>query len=264
MIDATIGEYTAVGGNGFATVEIYRFPDFVKAFGAYSIHKQGPIQFIPVENEAFRSKHGFHLWRGPFYVRIVGGGSQQAASGLQPLLDFVAQRMPTAPSMPAVFNFFPTENRVPNSERYAADEGLGQAILGNSFQATYNVGGDVMDGLIIPAANKATATRILNTYRDLYVKNGKLLDPIPNLGEDNFTGEDRYLGRAVAFRLDRFVLVFHGFRDRKKLIDLAIATDARILQSIRRQLQSADQQQRAQGRAPKQDRNAPPWTGTRP
>src|SRR5260221_10929116 len=33
----------------------------------------------------------------------------------------------------------------------------------------------------------------------------KLLDPIPNLGEDNFTAEDRYLGRVVAFRIDRFV-----------------------------------------------------------
>ncbi|HUP59512.1 MAG TPA: DUF6599 family protein [Thermoanaerobaculia bacterium] len=240
VIDTTIGEYSAVGTDaGFAIVEIYRFPDFVKAFGAYSAQKEGPIEFISMENEAFRGRHSLHLWRGPFYVRVIGGGTPEAAKALQQLLTVVAQRMPAASSRPAVFDFFPTAGRVPNSERYSAGKGLGQEILGNSFQATFNVGGDVMEGLIVPAASKAAATQILDAYRDLYVRNGKLLDPIPNLAEDNFTGEDRFLGRTVAFRLDRFVIVFNGFRDRKKLIDLAIATDARILQSIRRQLRGA-------------------------
>ena len=40
--DDTVGEYGATGGNGFATVEIFRFPDFVKAFGAYA---SGEYQF---------------------------------------------------------------------------------------------------------------------------------------------------------------------------------------------------------------------------
>jgi hypothetical protein len=35
-LDLTIGKYSTPGSNGFATVEIFRFPDFVKAFGAYS------------------------------------------------------------------------------------------------------------------------------------------------------------------------------------------------------------------------------------
>jgi hypothetical protein len=238
VIDTTIGEYAAVGSEGFATVEIYRFPDFVKAFGAYSAHKDGAQEYFPLENEAFRARHSLHLWRGPFYVRVTGGGRQAAA--LQSLLAFVAQRMPAAPSKPAVFNFFPTEFRVPNSERYSISQGLGQSFLGNSFQAAFNAAGTPMEGIIIPAANKQVAARILNTYRDLFVNNGKLLDPIANLGEDNFTGEDRYLGRSVAFRIDRFVIVFNGYSERQKLVDLAIATDARILQSIRRQLQSAE------------------------
>lgn len=250
VIDATIGEYAALGSTGFAVVEIYRFPDFVKAFGAYSVHKEGPMQFLPIENEAFRTKHTFHLWRGPFYVRIVGGGNPQANNALQSLLAFVAQRMPTAPSRPAVFTFFPTDSRVVNSERYSAEQGLGQQFLGNSFQATFNIENNLMQGLIIPAANKAAATKILDAYRDLYVRNGKLLDPIANLGEDNFTGEDRFLGRSVAFRIDRFVIVFNGYSDRQKLVDLAIATDARILQSIRRQLVGAGQQARGTAGGP--------------
>lgn len=258
VIDVAAGKYSSTTGQGFATLEIFRFPDFVKAFGAYSVRKQGPIQFLPIENEAFQGKHMLHLWRGPFYVRIMGGGTPDGWASLHRLANVVAERMPPAPSKPAVFNFFPVDTRVPNSERFSAERGFGQVFLGNSFQASFNIGGDQMDGLIIPAANKQAATQIIDAYRTLYTRNGKLLDPIPNLGEENFTAEDKYLGRAVAFRLDRFVIAFNGYKERQKLVDLAIATDARILGSIRKQLVRADE-----STAPgERNRNVPPWQRT--
>jgi len=238
VIDATIGNYSSTTGDGFATVEIYRFPDFVKAFGAYSTRKSDNVQYLPVSNEAYQTAHFINVWRGPFYVRIIGGGTDTAA--LQKLAAFVADRMPAAPGKPAVLNFFPNDTRVQNSERYSAENGFGEAILANSFQAKFNVTGDLIDGLIITAANRDAAARILGAYRNLYIRNGKLLDPIPNLGEDNFSGEDKYLGRAVAFRIDRFVIAFNGFCDRQKLVDSAVATAQKILGSIRKQLVTAD------------------------
>ncbi|HEX2832299.1 MAG TPA: DUF6599 family protein [Thermoanaerobaculia bacterium] len=259
VIDVAAGKYTALDGAGFATVEIFRFPDFVKAFGAYSIRKEAARRFLEIENEAYVSKFAVHLWRGPFYVRVTGG-AQNAFESLTSLASFVAERMPPAPAKPAVFNFFPMDLRVPHSERYSADIGFGQGVLGNSFQASFNVGGDIMEGLIIPSANRAAATKILDAYRALYVRNGKLLDPIPNLGEDNFTGEDRYLGRAVAFRIDRFVVAFNGYKERQKLVDLAVATDARMLGSIRKQLVAADKEAEAANEPPSRTNDTrPPW-----
>ena len=264
VVDVTAGKYIATKGPGFATVEIFRFPDFVKAFGAYSMRKEAARTFLPIQNEAYVSKFAVHLWRGPFYVRVTGG-AQNAFESLTTLASFVAERMPPAPAKPAVFNFFPVDVRVANSERYSADTGFSQAILGNSFQARFNVAGDVVDGLIIPAANKAAATKILDAYRSLYIRNGKLLDPIPNLGEDNFTAEDKYLGRAVAFRIDRFVIAFNGYKDRQKLVDLAIATDARILGTIRKQLVKADEDAEAETRPERRTNpNQPPWARTNP
>jgi len=258
LIDVTAGKYAAQSGPGFATVEIFRFPDFVKAFGAYSMRKEAARGFLPISNEGYVSKYAVHVWRGPFYIRVTGG-APNAFEALSGLASFVAERMPAAPAKPAVFGFFPVDTRVPNSERYAADRGFGQLLLGNSFQASFNVGGDIMEGLIIPSANKASATKILDAYRQLYVRNGKLLDPIQNLGEDNFTAEDRYLGRAVAFRIDRFVIAFNGYKDRQKLIELAAATDARILGSIRKQLVRADEE--AEGTARPSNDRQPPWAG---
>jgi hypothetical protein len=258
LIDVTAGKYAATTAEGFATVEIFRFPDFVKAFGAYSIRKDAARTFLATANEGYVSKYAVHIWRGPFYVRVTGGGAADPFKSLTHLATSVAERMPAAPAMPAVFAFFPTESRIPNSERYSAEKGFGIPVLGNSFQAHYQGGEEVIEGLIIPAANKAAATKILDAYRDLYLRNGKLLDPITNLGEDNFTGEDRFMGRTVAFRLDRFVIAFNGFRDRQRLIELAIATDARILNSIRRQLIGQDERARQASR-PQPAQNQPPW-----
>ena len=236
-LDDTVGKYSATNGNGFATVEIFRFPDFVKAFGAYSIQKEGNFRTIDIPNESFVKAHSVHIWRGPFYVRIIGEGPPESITRLA---SFVADKMPPAPGKPAIFAFLPDKMRVPNSERYSADKGFGQSFLGNSFQAQFNDDGDVVDGLVIPAANKEQAAQILATYKNLYMRNGKLLDPIPNLGEDNFTAEDRYLGRVVAFRIDRFVVAFNGYKERQHLVDLATQADQKILGTIRKQLVTAE------------------------
>jgi hypothetical protein len=236
-LDLAIGKYSTPGSNGFATVEIFRFPDFVKAFGAYSKQKSGNMRFLSIPNESFAKVHSVHVWRGPFYVRITGAGQGDAVLRLA---NFVADRMPPAPNKPAVFAFLPDTHRVAGSERYSADSAFGQSYLANSFQATFNVDNDVIEGIVIPAASRQTAQNILDQYKGLYLHNGKLLDPIPNLGEDNFTAEDRFLGRVVAFRIDRFIIAFNGFHERQHLLDLATAADQRILGTIRKQLVTAD------------------------
>jgi hypothetical protein len=238
-LDITIGKYSTLTANGFATVEIFRFPDFVKAFGAYSLAKSGNRTFLNIPNESFSKGHSIHIWRGPYYVRLTGSGPGDA---LMRLGTFVADRMPPAPSKPAVFAFLPETERVTGSERYSADSAFGQSFLANSFQATFNAGNDIIEGIVIPAASRQAAANILDQYKGLYLHNGKLLDPIPNLGEDNFTAEDRFLGRVVAFRIDRFVVAFNGFHERQHIVDLATAADQRILGTIRKQLVTADKQ----------------------
>ena len=257
VVDLTLGKYAATAGNGFANAEIFRFPDFVKAFGAYSTRKVAGINFLDIQNESFARAHSIHIWRGPYYIRITGSGNGDA---LKALGAFIADKMPPAPGKPAVFGFFPEQMRLPHSERFSAESGFHQRFLANSFQASFDAGGQPVEGLIVPAASRAAAAQIMDMYRSAYVHNGKLLDPIPNLGEDNFTAEDRYLGRAIAFRIDRFVIAFSGFGDRQKLTDLAIATDQRIIGTIRKQLVSADKAvENAASKTPATTTTRPPW-----
>jgi len=241
VIDMTVGQYQrTTNPPGAAVVEIFRFPDFIKAFGAYSTRRTAVVNFLDIGNESFAGPHSLHIWRGPFYVR-VSGPSAQMLDPMKELASAVAERMPQAPGKPAVLGFLPDKYRVINSEVFTADAAFGHPVLANSFMASFNVDGDAIDGLVLPANTKEEAATILNKYKAFFGNNGRLLDPIINLGEDNFTGEDHYLGRTVAFRLDRFVVVFRGFRDKQKLVDLAVTTDQRILGTIRKQLVKADE-----------------------
>lgn len=244
VIDATIGEYQSTAGDRRATVEIYRFSDFVKAFGAWSSGRKAVLQHLPIENDAYLSPHSIHLWRGPFYVRIAGDLSP-APEPMVALARAVSEKMPAAPGRPAVFQFLPATSRVPHSEVFSAGPVFGQPYLAGGFTAEFDIGGQRLEGMILPAPSKQVAAEVLNRYRAFFAANGRLLDPVPNLGEDNFTGEDRFLGRTAAFRLDRFVVAFRGFGERQQLVDLAIATNQTVLNSIRLQLQAAERDARA-------------------
>lgn len=255
-VDLTVGEYQRVGTNGHATVEIFRFPDFVKAFGAYSTRRKSVVTFLDIPNEAFVGPHSIHIWRGPFYVRMIGAGARDVREQMKVLAAAVAERMPAAPGKPAVFQFLPVEFRVINSETFSAGPAFGHPSLANAFTAQYLVGGEQIDGLILPAPTKPAAINILDRYRSFFATNGRLLDPVPNLGEDNFTAEDRYAGRTVAFRIDRFVIAFRGYGDKQKLVDLAAQADQKILGTIRKQLESAEKRQ---ARPDARSSTAAPW-----
>jgi hypothetical protein len=241
-LDLTVGQYQRVDSNDAAVVEIFRFPDFVHAFGAYSTSRKAVVSFLDIGNESFVAPHSIHIWRGAYYVRLTGDEAK-LLDPMKELAAAVVERMTEAPGKPAVFGFFPGKYRLVNSEIYSSEPAWGQPLLANSFLASFDVESEPVDGLILPAATKDEATHILNGYKAFFASNGKLLDPILNLGEDNFTAEDQYMGRVVAFRLDRFVIVFRGYRDKQKLVDLASATNQRILGTIRKQLVTANKEE---------------------
>lgn len=249
VMDLAVGEYERTDGEGRSTVEIYRFPDFVKAFGAYSERREAVQRFLEIENESFLGPHSVHIWRGPFYVRIVASG-QGVVEPVQSLAAAVAERMPAAAGKPAVYDFFPTQNRILNSEGYSVGPVFGQPYLAGGFTVRFLVNEQPIDGVILPAPSKQVAEEVLGRWRTFFASNGRLLDPVPNLAEDNFVGEDRYQGRTSAFRLDRFVVAFRGFGETQQMVDLAIATDQRILNSIRQQLQAAERAARLGSQTP--------------
>lgn len=279
-LDTTVGRYISEEGH-WANVRVTRYPDFVKAFGAYSSLLPESAQPVNLGNRGAAFGSQVLFWSGPYVVEIIGGVDPNPRTGqvaraalaqagpapnedpadttpagaptarspddgpsFAELARAVAERMPEAEGLPAVFRFLPQRGLIPGSERFLADPPLGQPVLSGAFTAQYTTaeeGRPPITAAIVPTPDKQTAARVLANYRRFFERNGRLLDPVPNLGEENFIGEDRFAGRSVAFRLDRFVVVFNGYDDVLLIRDLAIESAQRILNEIRRQLQALEE-----------------------
>ena len=238
VIDLTVGDYETASGDGYAIVEIFRFPDFVQSFGAFSEHRSSSSTMVEVENLGIETSQSMIIWRGPFLVQVVGRG-QGEESSLRRLAMATVEGMPTAPGLPGAFRFLPTQKRISLSERFQREGALGQPYLANSFVADFQVGDQVVRGLVLPAPSRDAAKLILDTWRGFFENSGSVLDPVPNLGEDNFTAEEQFMGRTVGFRIDRFVVIFNGFVERQRLVEMAIDSNQRILRTIQQALQES-------------------------
>lgn len=276
IVDGTIGRYESVDG-ATATIELLRFPDFVQAFGSWSSTRPPHGEILEIPNRSYRVLDSIHIWRGPFYVRVTGSAAVETGED-EPTTELASQpdtpedqetttepisieelaratvaSIPQAPGLPGVMRFLPSADRIQGSERYLANDGLGHPFLANSFLADFRKGTDedpeVVTGLILPSPSRDTARRILGALQAFYERNGRVLDQIPNLGEENFTGEDEYSGRLIALRIDRFVVVFSGFTDVETLRQMAISTDERIIAAIRQALEQAERAERERSRS---------------
>lgn len=270
LVDLTVGRYESEVGNKVATVELFRFPDFVQAFGAWTEQRGGRSESVELGNSAFTTNGSIQVWKGPFFIRVIelaapssgpasDSGAQTVADSddstdetepaaegsIETLTRVVLEDIPAAQGMPAVLGFLPSSHRIPGSEKYSIREGLGHTFLGNSFTVDYALpSGGRVTGLALPSPGKEVATQILEAYESFFERNGRVLDAVPNLGEDNFTAEDQYRGRVVALRIDRFVVIFQGFAEMPELQTLAIESDRRILDAIRRALARAEEERR--------------------
>lgn len=238
LIDLTVGDYETTTGDGFAFVEIFRFPDFVQAFGAFSEQRSPAAAMLEIENLGFSTRQATIVWRGPFLVRVLGRGAAEHAT-LRELAEVTVEGMPVAPGLPSAFRLLPARNRVDWSERFQRDGALGQPYLANSFVADFRVGPETVTGLVLPSPDPEAATLVLDTWRSFFEASGRILDPVPSLGEDNFTGEEQFMGRTVAFRIDRFVVIFNGFAERRDLVEMAVESNARIVRAIQDALRGA-------------------------
>lgn len=271
LVDLTVGRYESEVGNKVATVELFRFPDFVQAFGAWTGQRGGDIETVDLGNSAFTTDESIQVWKGPFFIRVIelaapssgptpDSGTQTVADSddssdetepagqgsIETLTRVVLEDIPAAAGTPAVLGFLPSTNRIPGTEKYSVREGLGVTYLGNSFTVDYALpSGSRVTGLALPSPGKGVATQILEAYKSFFERNGRVLDAVPNLGEDNFTAEDQYRGRVVALRIDRFVVIFQGFAEMPELQALAIESDRRILDAIRGALARAEEERRS-------------------
>lgn len=130
--------------------------------------------------------------RGRHYVEIAASPDRDHRAALRAFADALVARIPGRTSPPEALEWFPAAGLVEGSVRLVPQSVLGIRALKAGFLAQYGGG----RAFVVPETEAGAAAETLATLRGRFEATAEAL----GLGDEGFTGSDRYLGRLVVFR----------------------------------------------------------------
>lgn len=129
--------------------------------------------------------------KGVFYgeVSIEPQGDHSAI--LREAAKALAARLEGSTEAPTAFEWFPKEGVQPGSPRLIPQSVLGLKMLSRGYLAQYEDG----RAFVVTEASAAAATALFGKLKERFAPAGAA-----TVGEESFTGEDRFLGKFCFFR----------------------------------------------------------------
>jgi hypothetical protein len=123
--------------------DIYRFDNDIDAFGLYSMFRMPDVQVIQLGVEGFTAPASLSFVKGKYLVRLVGfDETPEGSTALINLAEGINRLLPGTTEPPAMFNYFPTENQVPLTDKYYIESFLGVKTLTQVYSREYFINGD--------------------------------------------------------------------------------------------------------------------------
>jgi hypothetical protein len=157
--------YTTEDRKGTAQVEIYQMESPLNAFAIYAAERSPEDNAIQVGVQGYLGENALNFWKGPYYVKVTSYKTGDNGKGiLRNLAGIVAERIPGQFTMPAAFRYFPTENRVPASERYIPKNFLGQPFFKGGYRVDYHGEPGNYQLFLVPNASAEGAKQAFAKY----------------------------------------------------------------------------------------------------
>lgn len=177
--EMTSMEYTR--GDDYITIQAYRHASPEDAFGMYASERSTATNFLPIGGEAHGYDDALYFFAGNIYVKINASESgTETAQILQKIGKGFANNIDPEAGYPEIFNFFPTERKIPHKESYTTSSYIGHPFLKGVYSAVYDKSGKEFQLFILDAGTKEKAKDILTEYftftkQDKEFKEGSLL-----------------------------------------------------------------------------------------
>lgn len=175
---------------GSFTVDIYRHGNTKNGFGIYSQEKPAKGPFISIGAQGYYEKGVLNFLEGCYYVKIAGFDlGDRDESVLKEVAREIAQKIQGDDHFPKIVACFPSEEKVENSERYAAQSFLGHSFLHSAFTADYEKEGRKIQVFIIETDDDKESRKILEDYLSFVKSKGMTVE---NPGLDFYRFQDPY------------------------------------------------------------------------
>jgi hypothetical protein len=130
--------------------------------------------------------------KGRYYAEIAASPEGDHREALRAFAVALAARIPGRDTPPDAIAWFPKDRLVAGSIRLVPESVLGIRALKSGYLAQYPTG----RAFVVPTGSPEEAAATLATLRERF----EGPQPTAGLGDEAFTGHDRYLGPVVVFR----------------------------------------------------------------
>lgn len=198
-------------GGADVGIEIYQMADALHAFGIFAQERPPSPQAAGVGVEGYINSNVLNFWKGACYVKLIAPQADRPGpAALAALARAIAEKIPAGAALPRELSAFPAANLVPNSVKFVPRDVLGQQYLANGFEAGYTDGAVASRLVVVPCATPDEAASALKRYRAFVAIAGKAKPALTKVGDEAFSGEDRFNGRVFAARAGAVVAISVG------------------------------------------------------
>ncbi|MBN2135987.1 MAG: hypothetical protein JW737_09670 [Acidobacteria bacterium] len=187
--------------NAEITLEIYRMKDPINAFGIYSYERSGIKEFLDIRQEGYYVKDALTFWRGNYYVKLTQFGFDDPNGDLLKKMAMeISELIADATPPPAAINMFPDRKNTKPTAVYIAGNLLGLEMLGDGFQADYQMEGKSYKLFLKLIKDEDTAEALFEKLNEFLGKRGQIIEAPDEWDSDIIMAYDNtMLGNVVIF-----------------------------------------------------------------
>jgi hypothetical protein len=218
-------DYDNTGQPSPIVVEIYKMEDPRNTFGIYASERNPDSAFKPIGMEGYVGGTALNFWAGNYYVKMtVFQEGESLQREMEKLAEVISRKIGDtgAQALPEIA-LFPSENQVPHTIRYLAQDVLGQVYFTNGFEAVYK-SNDRESKLVIALPGDEDATKeAMGKYKAFTASSGKVARDVATPGDGGFIGSDSYYGNMAAIRSGNRIFISLGEASADKALAQASA-----------------------------------------
>jgi hypothetical protein len=180
--------------------ELYRHASDVDAFGMYSQERDTGYNFIQLGVQGYLQQGVLNFLTGSYYIKLstyqTGNKAQEA---MQTIGKMLAEHLKQNNAMPKLFQVFPSEGKLSNTEQYVARNFLGYSFLNSAYVSSYK-SSSAFKVFVIESAVPEKASAMLAEYLNAVPK-----QTVTKLAPDKYQIHDPNNGMIGLQVFDRFV-----------------------------------------------------------
>jgi len=165
FIELIVVQYKRSDAAGTVTVEVYDMGDHRNSFGIYSAERYPDNEVISLGTQGYVEEGALNFLVGCYYVKLLCFDCEDRADEmLQTFAIEIVKRVEERGGFPVLLKAFPSEGRLPNTEKFILKNFMGYRFLHDGYLVNYEVEGLPFDCFLIEGENPDEAREMLNQY----------------------------------------------------------------------------------------------------